>query len=128
MESREDVFDPDRLDMRHPRAVDETLEVVDGLPPTVGKGMPIGLRHFGHYELLEEVARGGMGVIYRARDNKLDRTVAVMMILDRNLASEKDIARFRVEAKALAIFIITMIQNVIIWSLRRGVKSTRTSL
>ncbi len=59
-------------------------------------------RCIGDYELLEKLARGGMGVVYRAWDTRLQRPVALKMIRGSQLATEEEVHRFFLEAKAAA--------------------------
>lgn len=59
-------------------------------------------QQFGDYELLDEIARGGMGVVYRARQVSLNRRVAVKMIRSGIFAGEAEVKRFHGEAEAAA--------------------------
>jgi serine/threonine protein kinase len=57
-------------------------------------------RCFGDYELLEKIAHGGMGIVFKARQASLNRVVAIKMILSGQFAGQDEITRFYVEAEA----------------------------
>ncbi len=66
-----------------------------------GEALPLANR-FGKYEVIEEIARGGMGVVYRARDIDLDREVALKIVLSGVGSSADEVRRFRAEAETAA--------------------------
>jgi len=110
--------DIERFAAAHPQLRDElrelwaTARMAEGLASSADvesaspqDGQPHGLslpRTIGDYELLEELGRGGMGIVYRARQVSLGRQAAVKMILRADIATEADRTRFRIESEAAA--------------------------
>jgi hypothetical protein len=72
---------------------------LDGLEEPAADKLP---RTFGEYELVQEIARGGMGVVYKALHPALNRVVALKMILEGSFTSEAAVKRFYQEARAAA--------------------------
>ncbi len=84
--------------------LDATIDTKPGSPVVFGASMVSSAaapRLLGGYEILDEIARGGMGIVYRARQVKADRIVALKLV--RSLDPDpKELARFQVEARAAA--------------------------
>jgi len=76
-----------------------TVAVGDAPPP---RGRAASARELGDFEILEEIARGGMGIVYRARQRSLNRIVAVKTLIGGEFSLPDFLRRFRKEAEAAA--------------------------
>lgn len=83
---------PDHSQVNNPAA---------SMPPTAGAARAPA-RRFGNYDLVDTIAKGGMGIVYKAKHIKLNRIVALKMILSGKFADDFEVQRFYLEAEAAA--------------------------
>ncbi len=89
-------------DLRNSPPPPETIDLVPGAvpnPAALSTGPALN-REFGDYELLGEIERGGMGIVYHARERHSGRLVALKMMLAESASSPADLSRFILEAQA----------------------------
>src|SRR5262245_25500811 len=86
----------------HDRMLRAAAEVRPQPAPGPEGEPPLRPRSFGDYELLEAIGRGGLGVVYKARQRSLNRVVALKLIRAGQLATLAEVQRFRREARAAA--------------------------
>ena len=97
----ETALGPPTEEVESSRCADRTPQL--GIPTRNRTAFPEKvLGDFGDYELLEEIGQGGQGVVYRARQKSLNRTVALKVIGLGQWATERHLKRFRLEAEAAA--------------------------
>jgi len=110
--------DPDLLVAKHPELADPLKECLGGmalldgdiaefhqadtLPHLDLDSAEVGRRRLGAYELIREIGRGGMGIVYEALDTELDRRVALKVLPPASLLSSQQKLRFQNEARAAA--------------------------
>ncbi len=106
--------DPSQLLAQHPDLARELKEFLDNRAELAGLGEPLPestavipptappADRVGDYELLGEIVRGGMGVVYRVRQLTVNRDVALKMVLAGGAASAAVLKRFQIEAEAAA--------------------------